>query len=79
VLPSRNRVLVEVCFSTGRASVWRRFGDDLPVLRDVGLCLLSAHATSAATERKWPLWGSMYLAARDSPVGHHWAWAVPTH
>jgi hypothetical protein len=32
----------------------------------VALRLLSAHATSAATERNWSLWGRIYCAARSS-------------
>jgi hypothetical protein len=38
----------------------------LPLLPADGLRLLSAHATSAATERNWSLWGHMYCAARSS-------------
>jgi hypothetical protein len=34
-----------------------KFGEDTPELRNVAVRLLSAHATSAASERNWSLWG----------------------
>jgi hypothetical protein len=46
-----------------RIRVWRKFGDSMPELQAVSVRLLSAHATSAATERNWSLWGRMYCAA----------------
>jgi hypothetical protein len=49
-----------------RLRVWRRFGGQLPGLQQVALCLLSAHATSAATERNWSLLCRIYCAARSS-------------
>ena len=41
--------------------VWEKFGTAVPELRDVVIRLLSAHATSAATERNWSLWGRIYV------------------
>jgi hypothetical protein len=35
-------------------------------LRDVALRLLSAHATSTASERNWSLWGRIYCASPSS-------------
>jgi hypothetical protein len=46
--------------------VWQKFGSAVPELRDVALRLLSAHATSAAPERNWSLWGRVYCAARSA-------------
>jgi hAT family C-terminal dimerisation region len=64
--PSRKRARCEVPRSKERIAVWSKFGSDLPELRAVALQLLSAHATSAATERNWSLWGRIYCAARSS-------------
>jgi hypothetical protein len=56
----------EVPTAAERLRVWRRFRGSTPELQDVAARLLSAHATSAATERNWSLWGRMYCAARSS-------------
>jgi hypothetical protein len=34
-------------------------------LTEVAVRLLACHATSAATERKWSLWGRVYTAAKS--------------
>jgi hypothetical protein len=44
-------------------SVWKKFSDEMPEQCDVALKLLSCHATSAATERNWSMWGKMYTSA----------------
>ena len=49
-----------------RLNVWRRAGKVMPELQAVALRLLSAHATSAASERNWSLWGRIFQAARSS-------------
>jgi hypothetical protein len=36
----------------------------MPELQVVAVRLLAAHATSAATERNWSLWGRMYCSVR---------------
>jgi hypothetical protein len=56
----------EVPTAAVRIRVWRKFGDSMPELQAVAVRLLSAHATRAATERNWSLWGRMYCAARSS-------------
>jgi hypothetical protein len=45
--------------------VWRKFGASMRELQAVAVRLLSAHATSAATERNWSLWGRINCAARS--------------
>lgn len=60
------RAREEVPSSLDRLRVWRRFGGKMPELQSVAVRLLSAHATSAATERNWSLWGRMYCSARSS-------------
>ena len=45
---------------------WVKVGCDVAELRDVAAKLLSCHATSAATERNWSLWGRTYNSARSS-------------
>jgi hypothetical protein len=52
--------------SSEHLSVWQKFGGDMPELRDVALRLLSAHATSAASERNWCLWESIYCTSQSS-------------
>ena len=52
--------------SRERIRTWARFGSEYAALRDVALKLLSCHATSAATERNWSLWGRMYTSARSA-------------
>jgi hypothetical protein len=52
--------------SKERVAVWSKFGADISELRDVAVRLLSAHATTAASERNWSLWGRTYCAARSS-------------
>jgi hypothetical protein len=66
VLPGSKRTRQEVPAAADRIRVWRRFGDSIPELQAVAVRLLSAHATSAATERNWSLWGRMYCSARSS-------------
>jgi hypothetical protein len=39
--------------------MWHEFWDSMPER------LLPAHATNAATERHWSLWGRMYCAVRS--------------
>ena len=55
--PTRKRDRVTVPGSKERLAVWQGFGADVPELRDVAVRLLSAHATSAARECNWSLWG----------------------
>jgi hypothetical protein len=64
--PARKRDRCNVPGSKERLAVWQKFGSDVPELRDVALRLLSAHATSAAPERNWSLWGRVYCAARSA-------------
>jgi hypothetical protein len=66
VLPSSKRNRLEVPAAAVRIRVWRKLGDSMLELQAVAVRLLSAHATSAATERNWSLWGRMYCAARSS-------------
>ena len=51
----------EVPTAAERIRVWEKFGTAVPELRDVMIRLLSAHATSAATEHNWSLWGRIYV------------------
>ena len=60
------RQRAEVPSASERMRVWEKFGTAVPELRDVVIRLLSAHATSAATERNWSLWGRIYVASRSS-------------
>jgi hypothetical protein len=59
----RNRLTAMKCrqpqAASGRGRA-RKFGDSMPELQAVLERLLSAHATSAATELNWSLWGRMY-------------------
>jgi hypothetical protein len=64
--PGRKRDRVVVPSSKERVAVWSKFGADISELRDVAVRLLSAHATTAASERNWSLWGRTYCAARSS-------------
>jgi hAT family C-terminal dimerisation region len=64
--PARKRDRATVPGSRERLAVWQRFGADVPELRYVALRLLSVHATSAAPERNWSLWGRIYCAARST-------------
>jgi hypothetical protein len=52
--------------SKERVAVLSKFGEDPPELRNVAAPLLYAHATRAASERNWSLWGRTYCAARSS-------------
>jgi hypothetical protein len=50
-----------------RKGVWRRYGVEAHgALAKVSLQLLSMHATSAASERNWVLWGRVYGASRNA-------------
>jgi hypothetical protein len=50
-----------------RKGVWRRYGVEAHgALAKVALRLLSMHATSAASERNWALWGRVYGASRNA-------------
>jgi hypothetical protein len=60
VLLGSKRNRQEVPAAAVRIRVWRKFGDSMPELQAVAVWLLSAHATSSATERIWSLWGHMY-------------------
>jgi hypothetical protein len=64
--PARKLDCCNVPSSKERLAVWQKFGSDVPELRDVALRLLSAHATNAAPERNWSLWGRVYCAARSA-------------
>jgi hypothetical protein len=64
----------EVPAAAIRIRVWRKFGDSMPELPAVAVRLMSAHATSAATERIWSLWGRMYCTA--VPHAHRLACSV---
>jgi hypothetical protein len=66
VLPGSKRNRQEVPAAAVRIRVWRKFGDSMPELQAVPEWLMSAHATSAATELTWSLWGRMYCATRSS-------------
>ena len=65
---ARKRDRAIVPGSKERLAVWKKFGADIPELRDVAVRLLSAHATSysAAPVRNWSLWGRIYCAARSA-------------
>jgi hypothetical protein len=58
----------EVPAAVVRIRVWRKFGDSMPKLQAVAVRLLSAHATSAATERIWSLWGRMYCTGKVTMI-----------
>jgi hypothetical protein len=60
VLLGSKRNRQEVPAAAVRIRVWRKFGDSMPELQAVAVRLLSAHATSAVTERIRSLWGRMY-------------------
>jgi hypothetical protein len=64
--PGRKRDRVVVPSTKECVAVWFKFGADISDLHDVAVRLLSAHATSAASKRNWPLWGRTYCAARSS-------------
>jgi hypothetical protein len=66
VLLGSKRNRQEVLAAAVRIRVWRKFGDSMPELQAAPEWLLSAHATSAATELNWSLWGRIYCAARSS-------------
>jgi hypothetical protein len=66
VLLGSKRKRQEVLTAAVRIRMWQKFGDSMPELQAVAVRLLSVHATSAATERNWSLWGRMYCAARSS-------------
>jgi predicted membrane chloride channel (bestrophin family) len=65
VLLGRKRTHLEVAAAADRIRMWRKFWDSMPELQAVAVRLLPAHATNAATERHWSLWGRMYCAARS--------------
>jgi hypothetical protein len=51
-----------------RKGTWTRYGVEVHgALAKVSLQLLSMHASSAATERNWALWGRVYGASRNAP------------
>jgi hypothetical protein len=62
VLLGSKRNRQEMPAAAVRIRVWRKVGDSMPELQAVAVRLLSAHATSAATELSWSLWGCMYCA-----------------
>jgi hypothetical protein len=52
-----------------RLGLWEKYAtqiDDLKPLLNVAQRLLSAHVTSASTERNWSLWGRVYNASRNA-------------
>jgi hypothetical protein len=53
--------------SASRVKVWKRGVETYPALCDVACHLLLAHATSAASERNWSLWGQVFTGARRQP------------
>jgi hypothetical protein len=65
VLLGSKRNRQEVPAAAVRIRVWRKFGDSMLELQAVAVRLLSAHATSAATERIWSLWGRMYCTGKS--------------
>jgi hypothetical protein len=65
VLLGSTRTRQEVPAAVDCIRVWRTFGASMREQQAVAVRLLSAHETSAATERNWPLWGLMYCAARS--------------
>jgi hypothetical protein len=66
VLLGSKRNRQEVPAAAVRIRVWRKFVDSMPELQAVAVRLLSAHATSAATERIWSLWGRVCTGKRDN-------------
>jgi hypothetical protein len=62
----QKRARVIVPSAKERFRVWQKFGSAVPELRDVAKRLLLAHATSAASERNWSLWGRIYKASRST-------------
>jgi hypothetical protein len=50
--------------SASRVKVWKRSAETYPALCDIAYRLLLAHATSAASEQNWSLWGQVFTAAR---------------
>jgi hypothetical protein len=61
VLLGSKRNRQEVAAGAVHIREWRKFGDSMPELQAVAVRLVSAHATSAATERIWSLWGRTAL------------------
>jgi hypothetical protein len=62
-----NRQRPHVASIAQRKGVWRRYGVEAHgELAKVALRLLSMHATSAASERNWALWGRVYGASRNA-------------
>jgi hypothetical protein len=51
--PECKRDRVAMPNSKARTVVWSKFGEEFPELRNVAVRLLSAHTTSAASERSW--------------------------
>jgi hypothetical protein len=64
VLLGSKRNRQEVPAAAVRIRVWRKFGDSMPELQAVAVCT-AAHATSAAIERIWSLWGRMYCTGKS--------------
>jgi hypothetical protein len=60
VLLGSKRNRQEVPAAAVRIRAWRKFGNSMPELQSVAVRLLSAQATSGATDRIWSLWGRMY-------------------
>jgi hypothetical protein len=46
--------------------VWQKFCRAVPERHEAAKRLLRAHATSAASERNWSLWGRIYKASRST-------------
>jgi hypothetical protein len=50
-----------------RKGLWKKYASQqYPALAKVVVRLLCLHATSAATERNWSLWGRVYTSARNA-------------
>jgi hypothetical protein len=65
--PMGKRHRPQVASIAQRKGVWRRYGVEVyGALAKVALRLLSMHATSAASERNWALWGRVYGASRNA-------------
>lgn len=59
-------VRVGLASAKARVRVWLDNGGTFPELKAVALRLLHCHATSAATERNWSLWGRVFTQARTA-------------
>ena len=49
-----------------RKTVWEATMERFPNLSEVALRVLSIHPTSCASERKWELWGRVYMSSRTA-------------